>query len=384
MLNLLSLLLWLPALSGCGYLLLLTLRSRRPPAPPASTRTLRFVIVVPAHDEAAVIGRTLKSLRQLDWPCDRFRLLVVADNCSDATAELALNAGAEVVERNDPRYHGKGYALQLAFERCLHSGWADAIVVVDADSVVSPNLLEAFAARLEAGAAALQAHYGVLNPRASWRTSLMTLAQACFHGVRSQGREQLGLSSGLRGNGWCVSTPLLQRVPYAAFSLAEDVEYGIRIGLRGERVHYAHEAQVLGEMVSAAEAAVSQRRRWEDGRRQLRRTELLPLLQRSLARRDRVCLDLAADLLLPPLASLSLYVLVMAALSVLCGTSLWPAAFCLAALLAHVLRGWRLSGLGHEGLTVLVRVPAYVLWKLRVSAGALASREWVRTRRETP
>ena len=92
-----------------------------------------------------------------------FRVLVVADNCTDSTAALARAAGAEVLERDDTERRGKGYALDFAFHASQAHGWADAVVVVDADTEVSANLLEAFAARIENGAKAIQAHYGVLN-----------------------------------------------------------------------------------------------------------------------------------------------------------------------------------------------------------------------------
>ena len=94
------------------------------------------------------------------------------------------------------------------------------------------------AARIAGGAVAVQAHYGVLNPQASWRTQLITIAKGAFHIVRSRARERLGLSCGIRGNGWCVTHELLQRVPYRCFSLTEDLEYGIQLGLAGLRVGY--------------------------------------------------------------------------------------------------------------------------------------------------
>ena len=120
----------------------------------------------------AAIEGVVANLRKLDWPADGFRVLVVADNCTDSTAALARTAGAEVLERHDPARRGKGYALDFAFHTSQALGWADAVVVVDADTEVSANLLEAFAGRIDDGAKAIQAHYGVLNPQASWRTRL--------------------------------------------------------------------------------------------------------------------------------------------------------------------------------------------------------------------
>ena len=227
LLDLLLVLLTLPVLAASAYLLLLTLLSGRKPAPPHVTPRLKFDVIIPAHNEEAGIARTVTNLSKVDWPVELRRIVVVADNCSDATAERAREAGATVLVRHNQDLRGKGYALQLAFEQSQKDGYADAVVVVDADTQVTSNLLHAFALRLEAGAHAVQAHYGVLNPEASWRTRLMAVAMALFHKVRSLGRERLGVSCGLRGNGMCFTHAVIRQVPHEAFSIVEDLEYGI-------------------------------------------------------------------------------------------------------------------------------------------------------------
>ncbi|TMA14399.1 MAG: glycosyltransferase, partial [Deltaproteobacteria bacterium] len=183
-----------PFLGACAYLFALTLlsaslRTRLPEGPPA----LRFGIVVPAHDEEAGIAATVRSLLALDYPRELFRVFVVADNCSDATASRAREAGATVLERHDLERRGKGYALEYAFGVLLRDGRADALVVVDADTVVSRNLLTAFAHRLEDGEDAVQADYAVRNVFASWRTLLMSVALGLVHVVRPIARERLRL-----------------------------------------------------------------------------------------------------------------------------------------------------------------------------------------------
>lgn len=381
-----------PAVLSCAYLLALTLLSQRLPRPRRSTRQLRFDVLVPAHNEAAVIRRSIASLQRLDWPADRVRIHVIADNCSDDTAMIARRAGVRVLERRDPAQRGKGHALAFGFAASLSAGWADAVVVIDADSEVSPNLLEAFAVRLEAGAQAVQAHYGILNPQASWRTRLLTIAKAAFHVVRSRARERLGLSCGIRGNGWCLARSLLQRVPYQAYSLTEDLEYGITLGLAGHRVHYADEAHADADMVSDAASAGNQRQRWEGGRFALIASCTGPLLRAAVHRRSAVCLDLAFDLLVLPLSYVAVNVaLLLLAASLATAAGLAPAAprfvdvalACLLALLLHVLRGWQLSGLGRQGLVDLARAPFFVLWKLALMLRRRPT-TWVRTGRERP
>ncbi len=379
----------LPALLACGYLLLCTLLSARERPPHASSRSLRFDVFVPAHNEEAVIARTVANLRQLDWPADHFRVIVIADNCGDTTADIARSAGAQVLERRNAELRGKGYALAYAFERSASEGWADAVVVIDADAEASPNLLESFAARIERGAHAVQAHYGVLNPFASWRTRLITIAKAAFHIVRSRARERAGVSCGIRGNGWCVTHELLRTVPYRAFSLTEDVEYGIDLGLAGFRVHYADESHSDADMVSGEQIASKQRQRWEHGRFQLIRAKTLTLLQAAFRKRSAVCLDLALDLLVLPLSYVTLNVMalmLLAALGAFWRTDLrwwlWLSAACTASLALYVLRGWQLSGIGARGLIDLARAPGFLIWKLLLMMRRRTSNEWVRTDRE--
>jgi cellulose synthase/poly-beta-1,6-N-acetylglucosamine synthase-like glycosyltransferase len=384
----LLLLIAIPAVTACAYLLILTLLSQPIQAPIPRSRTLRFDIIVPAHNEASVIERTVRSLRRIDWPSDRFRVLVIADNCTDSTALLARQAGAEALERNDASLRGKGYALAFAFRSSREHGWADAVVVIDADAEVSSNLLVAFAARIENGAHAIQAHYGILNPMASWRTRLITIAKAAFHIVRSRARDRLRLSCGIRGNGWCVTHKLLDKAPYHAYSLTEDLEYGIDLGMAGFRVAYADEAHSDAEMVTDEKVAGTQRRRWEDGRFHLIRSRTIPLLLAAIRRADPVCLDLALDLMVLPLSYVALNVLLLTACALIAVhwhlaqfAWLWLALACVASLLAYVLRGWQLSGIGARGVFDLARAPVFLPWKVLLM---LRPRKagWVRTDRE--
>ena len=185
--------LWLvPTTASCLYLFVLTLASARGATPDRATRSPFFDVIVPAHNEAAGIQQTVASLLKLDWPVDRFRIVVIADNCTDETARLAREAGALVLERHHAVERGKGYALAHAFNWSRADGKAEAVVVVDADSAASANLLQSFAARLEQGSHAVQAHYGVLNADAAWRTRLMAIALGSIHKLRSRARERLG------------------------------------------------------------------------------------------------------------------------------------------------------------------------------------------------
>ena len=181
---------------------------------------------------------------------------------------------------------------------------------------------------------------------------------------------------------------LLQQVPYRYYSLTEDVEYGIALGLAGCRVEYAGEAHADADMASSEKTARTQRQRWEKGRFQLVRSSTLPVLLAAVRRRSLLCLDLAFDLIVPPLSYLTVNIALLAlAAGIL---SLWdPAAkfwawwsvACAAVLLLHILRGWQLSGMGMRGLLALAYVPGFILWRIWLLLGRKSS-EWVRTERE--
>lgn len=383
----------LPVLAATGYLGILALLARRSPAPPPAGRAVQMAVVVPAHDEEAGIEETVRSLLAVDSQREAFEVVVVADNCGDRTAEVARAAGARVLERRDPERRGKGHALHFAFEQLLAEGTTEAVVVVDADTIVTPNLLEALAARLARGASALQVHYAVRNASESWRTRLLTIAFEAFHGVRSRARERLGLSCGLRGNGMAFTTGLLREVPHDAFSIVEDLEYGIRLAYAGHRVQYVADATVYGQMPATSASARSQRQRWEVGRQGIARAHAPRLLRRAWRERSPLLLDLALDLLVPPVSTLALACAVglgACALAIAAGAPLgiapWLWGLSAAGLGAYVLRGWALSGLGPRGLLDLMAAPAYLAWRLllRRDRGAARAGEWVRTDRDPP
>jgi glycosyltransferase involved in cell wall biosynthesis len=390
-LDILLFLLGSPLHFAAAYLLFATLLSAPLRRPVAAEPSRRFRFVVPAHNESAGITETVQSLRAVDYPSELFEVVVIADNCTDDTAEKAAAAGATVMVRHDKEKRGKGYALDHVFSATPPE--VDAVVVIDADTLISPNLLRAFAARRDLGARAVQADYAVRNPDAGWRTRLIAIAFGAFHIVRSRARERLSLSCGLRGNGMCFSTELLREIPHNAYSVVEDVEYGVRLGEAGHRVHYADEAHVYGEMVTTSAAANTQRRRWEEGRKALIQQHARRLLGAGLRRPSRVLFDLALDLYIPPLSRIAvgLFLGTLAAaglwLSVSAGRlSLAAYGLGLGAVVAYVLRGWSVSGTGLRGLLDLALAPVYVLWKLtlKFKKPPRATAEWVRTEREKP
>ena len=143
--------------------------------------------------------------------------------------------------------------------------------MIDADTIVDPGILTAFAAALGEGKDWVQCYYTVRNPDASWRTRMMTYAFSLFNGVWLLGQDRLGLAVGLKGNGMCFSTRGLGRFPWRAYGLTEDLEFSWMLRIAGERTHFLPGTRVCGTMLSrGGSAATAQRLRWEAGRKATR------------------------------------------------------------------------------------------------------------------
>lgn len=350
-----------------------------------TTRQRRFAILIPAHDEAMTIQRLLSTLVAQDY-LGRFEVFVVADNCTDATAELARNAGATVYERATTAERGKGYSLDWLLGRVRTHGAFDAYVLVDADSVVSPQFLTTMNDRLDHGAAVIQAHYRVLNPDASRVSALRAAAFASLHYLRPIGRESLGLSCGLEGNGMCFAAPVLDSRGWSRAGLAEDVEMHLDLVRDGLRVEFAPEAFVSADMPTTFGAATSQNLRWEAGRLRAARAQALALLRAGLLHADKVKVDAAVEQLIPPLS-----VVVVAGIAVLLVASAIGSRVAMTLAISgvvlvavHVIAGLAAVRAPVRTYLALVAAPAYALWKVGIWARALASGgrlEWVRTSR---
>lgn len=375
-----------------GYLLSLLLaarlEARRSPDGDDQAKEPRFTVLIPAHDEAAGIGRTLANLRQLDYPADRYRVVVIADNCTDETAVIAERSGVQVLVRHDPLRRGKGYALAWALERlgADEESSPDAFVFLDADCDASPNLLRAVARRMAAGFGALQTDNVVANPGDSWVAALRFAAFSLINTVQPLGKSRLGLSCGLKGTGMALSADLLRRYPWDSFRLAEDGEYHCRLLEAGERVGFVREAAVSSAMPVTLGQSRSQQLRWEGGRWQLIRTWTPRLLRQGLRRRDPGQIHGALEPLIPP-QSLLLAANVVAGVLALALSS--PAALALALfnLLGQaiwVVGGMAICGAPRGVYRALAAAPLLMVWKLGLYGGVLTGRvpaNWTRTPR---
>jgi 1,2-diacylglycerol 3-beta-glucosyltransferase len=378
-----------------GYLLaLLAAAGRAARASPRATGVasppprLRFVVFVPAHDEEAGIGPTLDSLASCAYPQEARRIVVIADNCTDGTADRARRAGVEAWERHDPTRRGKGFALAWALERL----WAetdafDAVAMLDADCIASTNLLSTLEAHMRAGASALQVDYVAGNPDASRASALRCGAFALMNTVRFLGKQQLGLSCGLVGTGMAFTRELLDRQPWTATGLVEDGEYHMRLVQAGERAQFAPEASVSSAVPTSLRGGSDQQARWEQGKLQLVRHWSPRLVAAGIARRDVVRLHTGLECLVPPQSLIAGGSLVSfaAALPLRSKRLLALSLATLAAQLAFVLGGLRLARMPAVVYRALLTAPLLIASKVVLYVRLLGGRgptSWVRTERE--
>ena len=341
---------------------------------------LDLTLIVPAHNEELLVGRCVASLRASAGP--GIKILVVAHNCSDATAARAVAAGAEVLNYNDPTARGKGFALRYGFQHALAAG-ANAVMVVDADSTASQNTVGAVSFAFAAGARVVQCRYEMFSTTERSSTRLAALAFRGFNVIRPRGRERLGLSAGILGNGFAIVRSVLEAIPYDAFSVVEDLEYHLHLVTAGEQVHYLDEAVISADFPESRTGENIQRSRWEGGRLRTARIWAFPLIGKILRGRLQLVEPLC-DLAGLPLAY-GVFFLLLALLIPLGWLRLY-AGVSLVIVLGHVLTAAWAGPDFFKTLQLLTLTPLYVLRKLWMIPGVLrgssSKAAWVRTERD--
>jgi len=365
----------------------LSLRPTRPRGTVAESRLPRICVLVPAHNEVRDLPVVLESLREVDYPRDLVAVHVVADNCTDATADVPPRYGAVVHVRSDPRHAGKGAALNWLLARVLRSDpAAQAFVFVDADSHVSRGALRAFASALAGGAKAVQG-LDIIQPVSD--RPLATLRKLAFHLVcdlRPLAYQALGASAGLHGNGMCFSRSLVETLSWDEAAVVEDGALHLRLVEQGISVAFAREALITATAPEELGPAYGQTVRWERGKFDLFGVSAA-LIARGVRQRDRSRVIAGMDTLIPPFSVTVAASIAGAAAGLVFAMPSFLAASALtfAGCAAYVARGIALSRIGAGELARAgLFAPRFLGWKLfviaRVAGGAGRGR-WTRAER---
>lgn len=362
-------------------------RKPKPMAAPAKEFP-RTVVLIPAHNEADVISRCLASLA-VDLP-PKCRLVCVAHNCTDATAEIARNLGAEVVEVRDAGHGGKPDALKAGLQS-LDANPPDVVVIVDADCVVSQGAVRTLATRAwELNRPVMGAYFFAPADAEKGMATLSSLAVLLKNFVRPLGLHGLGLPCLLNGSGSAYPFQVIRNAPQGKGSIAEDYQLAIDLLERGYPTTFVPEARVDGLLPKREDTALRQRRRWEHGHMFLAFRTAPRLILAGLMRLDRNRIGLGLEVAVPPLAFLGMMWAVAVSLSLalhvfhghggplgfLAGTAVMFA--------AAVLMSWmRFAGV-KSTLAALASVPGYLMWKLPMYREFFTRREtrWMKTARD--
>ncbi|MFP4009725.1 MAG: glycosyltransferase family 2 protein [Spirulinaceae cyanobacterium] len=365
----------------CGAALFPGIRDPQTNNPP------QFNVLMPAHDEAAVIDETLDFLLpQLTSPN---QLVVIADNCSDNTAEIARNRGATVLQRFNTEQKGKGYALDYGLNH-LAANPPDVVVLVDADCRCLPGSIAKIASQAAGQNRPIQALYLMEKPpNPQPKDSVSALAFLVKNLVRPRGLTQLGLPCLLTGTGMAFPWEIIRQAPLASGNIVEDMQLGLDLAIAGYPPQFCQTAKVTGILPPQGEAAKSQRTRWEHGHLQTLLTQV-PRLSIAAIKQFRFdLLALALDLVVPPLSLLVMAWgagLIIAGVGAIFGASWLPfGVLAIAGILIFlsIVSAWAKFGQKDIPGKSLLAVPFYVLWKIPLYFAFLIKRQsqWVRTER---
>ena len=226
----------------------------------------KFMMILPAHNEASVIGDLVESLQALDYPKELYDIYVIADNCTDNTAQIAKDLGAIVYERFDEKRKSKGFAMQWFLnQKIKENADYDAFCVFDADNVVDKNFLNAMNKKLCQGEEIVQGYRDIKTPADSWISAGYALFYWMMNRFYHLARYNLGLSPLINGTGFMVDFNLIKPTGWDTITLTEDIEFSLKNIAKGRKLGWATDAIVYDEQPTEFKQSWSQRSRWTVG-----------------------------------------------------------------------------------------------------------------------
>ena len=229
----------------------------------------KFMAIIPAHNEEAVVGNLIESLKNQNYNKELYDIYVIADNCTDRTAQVARDAGAIVYERFDPEKKTKGFALDWFIKQKIQENADyDALCVFDADNIVDKNFIKNMNKKLCQGEDVVQGYRDIKNPTDSWITSGYALFYWTMHRFYHLARYNVGLSPLLNGTGFMVRFDVLKPDGWQTKTLTEDIEFSLQRIIKGKKLGWATDAIVYDEQPVGFKQSWSQRSRWTVGHMQ--------------------------------------------------------------------------------------------------------------------
>ena len=269
------------------YFLIICLFSFSPdPKYPQTTRKNRFAAVIAARNEEEVIANLVQSLKKQNYPKDLYDIIVIPNNCTDNTEQVALKSGAKIFKckRN---IKSKGDVLAEFFDHMMsqehHGESYDAYCIFDADNLVDKDFIESMNKALESGAYSAQGYRDSKNPYDSAVSGSYAIYYYAANRFFNHARSRIGLSALISGSGFMISHKLVQRMGgWNTQTMTEDIELTAKCVLMDCRVYWVPDAKIYDEQPLAFEQSWIQRKRWTTGLIQVTEIYLWPLIKKTL------------------------------------------------------------------------------------------------------
>ncbi|MCL2403215.1 MAG: glycosyltransferase family 2 protein [Coriobacteriia bacterium] len=289
---------------GCYFLVITFFGFGKIPKTSRCEPISRFLLLVPAHNEEAVIENLVDNLmNDLAYPKNLYTVCVIADNCTDDTAAIARSYGAEVIENTTPPDHPKGkpWAILAALNYVGDqlTDYYDAIAVFDADNLVDSNYLQRMNSHLLSGERVIQCYLDSKNPTDNHTTLGYAIAYYSMNRMWQLAKYRLGLPNAIGGTGFCIATSVIDEIGWTARSLTEDLEFTIQCIQHGIQVTWCHTTRVYDEKPVSFKASLVQRLRWCRGHWDVAFRYIPKLLFRAVTKLDHRALDGAIYLAMP-------------------------------------------------------------------------------------
>lgn len=283
-------------LLGCYYLGIAAFSLKIVKRERISDREHTYALIVAAHNEESVIAQLVSSLNELEYNKEKYKVFVVADNCTDKTAENARNAGAVVLERFNTVKKGKGFALEYAFEHIfsLEESY-EYICVFDADNIVKSDFLLHMNNKINEGYRAVQGYLDSKNPTDTWLTFAYSMWYWIYNRVSQLSRGNLDMGCRLGGTGFAVESELIREYGWGATCLAEDTEFTLKLALSGIKVGWEHSAVVYDEKPQSLGTSMKQRRRWMQGLSDVASRYIEPLIRKGISEKKAMPINMVLN-----------------------------------------------------------------------------------------
>lgn len=356
------------------------------PSPSTKPNTL---VLIPAHNEEEVITYTLERLRENQTEFDN--VLVVADNCTDTTADIVRKHGFMVSERKSEIDRGKGYALAHGIAQAAAEGPPDILIILDADCIPDKSAIEGIARLAHLRSQAVQSMYLIKHKgEANLKERLSEFAFLVKNHVRSLGLSKLGGSVHLLGSGMAFPWQQIKAANLGSSEIVEDMKLGIEQVIQNRKTLYSPKHKVFSTFPETELAQQRQRERWEHGHLGMIQKYFSPLIKTSIKGSNLSCAMFAFDLLIPPLTLLIAIVLLVNVFGIALALIFGNVAFFVTPLLLliTIFIGVALSWLKYAREILrgrdLLMVPVYIVSKLSLYFSFIFKRQtkWIRTDRK--